>query len=139
MILRKQVEQSLRTVRAAFTLMELLVVVSIIVVLAGLGGYMYLRTAEDAKKAAAVTQIKATLVPAVETYKLRNDVWPESLQVLLQRDEAGNPPLLKNVEAITTPWGGVYQLDLERTQALDQPVIFCQTRAGETLSNVPLQ
>jgi general secretion pathway protein G len=137
MIFRKQATE--QTVRAGFTLMELLVVVSIIVVLAGLGGFYYFGVQYNAKRDSAVTQMRATLAPAVEIYKAEHDVWPTSLEVLLQKDEYGRGPYLKNRQAITDPWGRFYQLDYDKTQAADQAVILCETPKGEVLSNVPLQ
>jgi general secretion pathway protein G len=97
-------------VRAAFTLMEMLVVVAIIVTLAGIGGYYYLRQADEAKKNAARIQVKTTLTQACENYYIdHNSTWPPSLDALLVQDEAGKGPYLKDADALRDPWGRPYQ------------------------------
>lgn len=94
--------------RSGFTLMEMLVVVAIIVTLAALGGYYFLERAEDAKRDVAKMQTKE-LQKAVETYKLDNDDFPASLDVLLQRNAGGRGPWLQRLDALTDPWGNPYQ------------------------------
>ena len=97
--------------RAAFTLMEMLIVVAIIVALAGIGGYFLMGALITAKKDVALIQTK-NLGTACDTYQIRhNGLFPESLELLLQRDEAGNPPILESVDALIDPWGQRYQYD----------------------------
>lgn len=96
--------------RAAFTLMEMMVVVAILVVLAGVGGVIYMRYLDDAKFDTARAQVKI-LSNAVESFKLRhNGEPPQSLDVLAAPDEEGNKPYIE-LDALKTPWGGIYQYD----------------------------
>src|SRR5476651_312461 len=84
MLLRQ--EQKIRR-RAAFTLMEMLVVVAIIVALAGIGGYFLLGALGGSQKDIAQTQVKTTLTNACQSYYLKHQRFPDSLQVLLVKDE----------------------------------------------------
>ncbi len=103
------VRSTRQAARQAFTLMEMLVVVAIIVALAGIGGYYYLQRVDEAKKQVAQTQSKDTLTKAVQTYKLDHGDYPASLEALLVRTEDGHGPYLDNVEALVDPWGRPYQ------------------------------
>jgi general secretion pathway protein G len=94
--------------RGGFTLMELLVVVAIIVVLAGVGGYYYMGSLDDAKIQAAKAQMRI-LTDACKSYKLGHDDWPASLAVLLQPNESTGNPYLDDPNAINDPWGRPYQ------------------------------
>ena len=58
MVLRQAQAQARAVARGAFTLMEVLVVVAILVVLAGVGGVVYIKYLDKAKEDAARTQIK---------------------------------------------------------------------------------
>jgi general secretion pathway protein G len=109
MILRQKQEIQ-KVVRQGFTLMEVLVVVAIILILASLGGYYLLGQVDEARKSAAKAQVR-TITQACETYKLHNFQYPGTLDILLQPDPNGGPPLLKNAEALTDPWGRPYQYD----------------------------
>jgi general secretion pathway protein G len=100
-----------RAARNAFTLMEMLVVVAIIVALAGIGGYYYLQRVDEAKKQVAVTQVRDTLTKAVQTYKIDHGEYPPTLELLLVRSETGHGPYLDNVDALVDPWGRQYQYD----------------------------
>ncbi len=93
--------------RSAFTLMELMIVVAIIVVLAGLGGIAFFGQLEKAKMSSAHIQC-TVLENAVTTYLANEDKMPDNLGEL----QNCTPPLLKE-GALTDPWGGTYQLRLE--------------------------
>src|SRR5947209_20317553 len=84
-------------VRNAFTLMEILVVVAIIVVLAGIGGYYLLPRVDEAKEKTALSQVKGPLTSAAQTYKLNNPNgdYPATLQELTQNNGNNGPPLLE--------------------------------------------
>jgi len=95
--------------RAAFTLMEMLVVVAIIVALAGIGGYFLMGAMSSAEKDIARIQVRGPLTDAVKTYYLRHKQWPQSLQILLQVDQKTGQPYLEEQSAIIDPWGKEYQ------------------------------
>jgi len=120
-----------RKARHAFTLMEMLVVVAIIVMLAGLGGYYYIKQLDTAKQSTARTQVKTTLTQAVETYYIQhNSTYPPSLDALLMPDDFGGP-YLKTADALRDPWGHPYQYDPNGTNnAGRQPDIWAQSPAG---------
>ncbi len=75
MLLRKT-ERRPRS-RAAFTLVEMLVVVAIIVVLAGIAVPITFSVYDSAQRDTASAVIKGTLAPAVERYRLDKEVNPE--------------------------------------------------------------
>lgn len=107
MVLRKT---SATAARAGFTLLEMLAVVAILVVLAGVGGYYYTKSVDDAKKDAARLQVK-NLTTAVEAYYIKHGEYPPSLLVLTERDQDGGKPAL-DPEALHSPWTGrEYQYD----------------------------
>jgi general secretion pathway protein G len=124
----------LRAVRRGFTLMEVLVVVAIILILAGLGGYYFLGQAKEAQKSAAKVQIK-TLKQAAENYALdHGGYFPDTLDALLTKDANGKGPYLKSQDAITDPWGNKYQYAKPGTNELE-PHVYCQAPDGATIGN----
>jgi general secretion pathway protein G len=94
--------------RAAFTLMEMLVVVAILVVLAGAGGMIYMRYLDDARKDTARTQCKTVLAQAAAAYQLKYGDFPASLETLTQPTSDGGKPFLET-SALVDPWGRAYQ------------------------------
>jgi general secretion pathway protein G len=99
-----------RNRRAAFTLMEMLVVVAIIVALAGVGGYFLLQTLAGSEKDVAKVQARV-LTDACNEYKIRNKQWPDSLEQLLQKDAKGYGPYLESRDNLKDPWGKDYVYD----------------------------
>jgi general secretion pathway protein G len=101
--------------RRGFTLVELLVVIVVITVLAGLVGPMVFRNVGDSKIAAARAQIELFGL-ALEQYRLDNDYYPSTDQGLeaLRSLPVGDPParnwrgpyLRKAVPQ--DPWGRAY-------------------------------
>ncbi len=101
--------------RRGFTLLELLVVISVIAILATLVSPMLLRNVGDAKQATARTQIES-LGLALEQYRLDNDAFPSSQQGLeaLRSRPSGEPqaanwrgPYLRKAVPVD-PWGRPY-------------------------------
>jgi general secretion pathway protein G len=118
--------QTRRPLRRAFTLMEMLVVVAIIVMLAGIGGSYYVKTLDDAKRSTAKAQTKV-LTQACEEYQLQHSAYPPTLQALLQQDEMGGP-YLKSADALITPWGQPYMYNAAGPNNNGrQPDIWAQT------------
>jgi general secretion pathway protein G len=109
MLVREPQIKNARLVRGGYTLMEMLVVVAIIVVLAGIGGYYLLPRLDESKEDMTLTQAKM-LTQQAETYKLDNGEWPPNLQVLAQQKPGGGPPYIEE-HALTPPIGGQYQYD----------------------------
>jgi len=98
--------------RAGFTLMEMMVVVTMIVALAGLGIFYMAGQAEEANKAKAKTDVKAWSTAAT-AYKMQHPEigWPQTLEILLQKDEQGYGPYITNQESLIDPWNNRYQYD----------------------------
>jgi len=111
MIIRNEREQLFvrqsKLARAAFTLMEILVVVAIIVALAGVGGYFLIGQLTQSKADVARLQAKK-LKEACTTYFIRTGGFPTSLNDLVQ-PPAGGIPVLEDPKAIIDPWGQPYQ------------------------------
>jgi len=104
MVLRREPRA---TKRAGFTLMEMLIVVAIIVVLAGVGGVVYLRVLDESKVNVAKSQAKI-LAEAVAMYELSCGRYPANLEELTQPQD-GKKALLEP-SALIDPWSRPYQL-----------------------------
>ncbi len=97
--------------RPAFTLMEMLIVVAIIVALAGIGGFYLFGALGDSQEGIAEAQCRGALTQACRSYYLKhNNQYPQSLEQLLQKDALGGP-YLESHDNITDPWGQKYQYD----------------------------
>ena len=99
---------------AGFTLVELLVVLSIIVLVAGLVAPQVLRYLGSARSEAATAQIR-NIESALELFYIDNHRYPTSEEGLAVLSEptpelAGrwNGQYLKNAEALREPWGNPY-------------------------------
>jgi general secretion pathway protein G len=121
--------------RAGFTLMEMMVVVAIIVVIAGMGVVILGPQIDEGNKTKAQTTVKS-LSDACTMYKAQHGgIWPASLETLTVRDEGGFGPYVK-MEDLTDPWGQRYQYDQSggRNQGL-QPDIFTTNQNYGTFGN----
>ncbi len=107
MLVRERQLKTLPVVRGGYTLMEMLVVVAIIVVLAGIGGYYLLPRLDEAKENADLAQTKM-LTSACETYKLNNGDYPGNLQALAERQPSGGVPII-SPETLTPKLGSGLQ------------------------------
>jgi general secretion pathway protein G len=96
-------------VRSAFTLLEILVVVAIIVVLAGVGGYYLLPQVDAAKVGTAKGQLRM-LTEACDTYSLNNGSFPPQLGALAAPQPNGGMPIVQP-DALKDPWGQAYGYD----------------------------
>lgn len=93
--------------RSAFTLLEVLIVVAIIVMLAGAGTYYFLQRLEDGKVGTAKAQAKA-LVAAAEQYYANNGEFPPSLESLTQPQPNGGGAFF-GPEKLFDPWKKQFQ------------------------------
>jgi general secretion pathway protein G len=100
--------------RSAFTLMEVLIVVAIIVILAGGAIIAVPRILEDVKKSRAHTSA-VNLAKMCEAYKINpanpTGDYPSSPQELLQPPFGGASYLTNGMEDLNTPWGQQFSLE----------------------------
>ena len=96
-----------RTGRAGFTLVEILLVVAIIGILAGIAVVSTKGRIGDAQRSACRSSIKA-ICTAIDTYELDNGVLPNSIDDLMKKSNQMNwhGPYLK-IDP-TDPWGNKY-------------------------------
>jgi general secretion pathway protein G len=94
--------------RAAFTLLEVLIVVAIIVILAGVGGVYVFKAYEDAKEGIARTRAIA-LANAAQQFQIKYQRLPESLNELINPPEGGKPYV--EPDTLMDPWGRPFQYD----------------------------
>jgi general secretion pathway protein G len=101
--------------KRGFTLIEMLVVIVVIAILAGLVGPLVFRNVGDAKVSAAKAQIEIFGL-ALDQYRLDNDYYPSTAQGLeaLREPPSGEPPArnwrgpyLKKAVPLD-PWGRSY-------------------------------
>ncbi len=136
MILRTTPIQAARATRRAFTLLEVLVVVAIIVMLAGIGGYFIIQRYEDAKISFAKTRAR-DIEAKIGTYYVNNGVYPQNgIQDLVVTQPNGMQPLLPQ-EAVLDPWGKPFQVTLEQdAQGTDRVIVFTVSPRGQRISNL---
>lgn len=106
--------------RAAFTLVEVLVVVAIVVILASVGTLATFKFLEDAKVDTA--RVKAEqLVTYGKTWSTRNDAEQiPNLEVLIPYADDG-------VNALKDPWGGNYTFEYVNDGSSQYPRLFIYT------------
>src|SRR6516225_11414711 len=123
--------------RSAFTLMEMLVVVAILVVLAGAAVPIYMRYLDETKITTARLNCK-TIAETLETYKLKMGDYPANLEVLIQVQQDGTPPYFAR-EALMDPWQHEYQYapQGQHNAALGKPDVWSQgPRMGDPNSMI---
>jgi len=92
--------------RGGFTLMEVLVVMAIIVILAGIGGVIYMRYLEDARRDRAKIDVQA-LTGACQNYSVKYGEYPASLEQLLSPPDGAAPYIERTL--LFDPWNRPYQ------------------------------
>jgi general secretion pathway protein G len=109
------------TRRAAFTLLEVLVVVAILVILAGAASISVFSYLQGAKVDAARNTI-TMLESQCKGYSAKNGgTPPNSLQDLVAPVD-GTPPMVEGgLNALLDPWGNQYQYDPSNVDAYGQP------------------
>ena len=107
--------------REAFTLLEVLVVVAIIVILAGVATVSLFRYLDDAKDSTAKTQM-GTLEEACKSYMVKNEgAVPPSLEELVQPTD-GNKPLVEGgLNMLISPHGVKYNYDSTHVDPYGSP------------------
>ena len=133
MVLRQAQAQARAVARGAFTLMEVLVVVAILVVLAGVGGVVYMRYLDKAKEDKARIDVN-TLDEAVMAHKVQSDGdYPQTLRELTVPAE-GKPAALTE-SALKDPWGNEYKYEPQNKDATGRPHIYAQAPSGVIIDN----
>jgi general secretion pathway protein G len=126
------------TRRAGFTLLEVLVVVAILVILASIGVFAYMRYLEDAKKNQAQLKAKA-IATAVSAYTLHTanvgNMPPENLGVLINPG-FGTSFLENGEQDLLDPWGGQFQLGYvtEADGITQLPLVYTRAKDGTMIS-----
>jgi general secretion pathway protein G len=130
MILQQRASQ--RTRRPGFTLMEVMVVVAILVVLAGVSSIAVFSYLDKAKVKRARVDVE-TIAQACQMYKLDHGEYPPDLNSLI----TGTKPLLQDgARAITDPWGKQYQYDPNgRNSGGQKPDVYTVDTEGNTIGN----
>ena len=114
--------------RAAFTLMEVLVVAVILVIMAGTASVFVFRYLEEAKVDRATMDI-VTLTTAANTYKLKNGgTPPENLEQVLPY-VTGNDP-----SSLIDPWRNRYQYQVMEINGQQTIVISTTAPDGSTIT-----
>lgn len=123
--------------RSAFTLMEMLIVVAIIVALAGIGGFFIMDQLKSAQMDTAVTQMKS-LAQVCDAYKIKHLKWPNQLSDLTVRDEFGIV-WVDDPAKLIDPWGHPYVYDANgtRNQGLHVDISCTPQGANEPIGNWP--
>jgi general secretion pathway protein G len=109
--------------RAAFTLLEVLIVVAILVILASAASISLFRYLEDAKVGRAKNDMRV-IAGAYNKYYMEKGSWPQNIQEVGPYLEAGSNGLLD-------PWNQVYQVMIDQTpsddgQQKERPIVMCQ-------------
>src|SRR5262245_24872074 len=99
-----------RATRRAFTLLEVLVVVAIIVMLAGIGSYFVFQRWEEARVSSAKVAAKK-IADNVQLFEVKNGQPPHSLEDLIAPQGDNGDPLMTKDECVD-PWGKPFQFEI---------------------------
>ncbi|MFO0805680.1 MAG: type II secretion system protein GspG [Gemmataceae bacterium] len=125
--------------RSAFTLLEVLVVVAILVILATVASIAVTRNLDDARKSKAQLQAKA-IASAMEQYYINQNSqnqYPTTLQELVTPPWGGTSFLNDPQADMTDPWGQQFQI--QQSQATDgslagKPLVYTKAPDGVPIS-----
>jgi general secretion pathway protein G len=109
--------------RNAFTLLEVLVVVAILVILASVASVYVFGYLDRAKQDKAKLQAKA-IETAAKSYYLRYTQLPPNTQALINPGQGEKPFLEGGNDAIMTPWGGQFTLSEDQRGDANEMVIL---------------
>jgi prepilin-type N-terminal cleavage/methylation domain-containing protein len=125
MIAKQRSFQTTSVRRAAFTLIEVLVVVTIVVILASVGTIATLKYLDDAKEDNAIMTMQA-LEQAAKTWEVKNGgTQLTDISELV-------PYLEKGQQQLQDPWGGIYQFGHDDSMNTGNPRIFFFTTNPKT-------
>jgi len=113
-------------------LLEVLVVVAIIVMLAGVGGYLVVQRYEESKVSRAKMDVHG-LAKQIEQYKISFHEYPASMEQLAQPRD-GNAPMVR-ADALYDPWGKPYQMQLPDGGNTFEAVVYTTSPKGQTVSS----
>jgi general secretion pathway protein G len=136
MTLNHMTARPIRATRRAFTLLEVLVVVAIIVMLAGLGGYLIIQRYDQARGDAA--RIKAKdIANKVEAYYIKMGDYPANgLADLIVPFPDGTEPLCTE-DAIKDPWNQVYRVEVQQdNNGTRRVIVSTRSPRGQVITNL---
>lgn len=132
----RPVPASRASARAAFTLLEVLIVVAILVVLAGAATMTFLKFQQDAYEDTAFTKIK-NIEKAALAIQVRTGALPQTLAEMTQATDGGRPAI-DDPEALKDPWGREFQYDPSGGHhGGGKPDVWTVTPSGKTIGNWP--
>jgi general secretion pathway protein G len=135
MLHRASTPCTVRSQRRAFTLLEILIVVAIIVILAGVGVVYLMPQLTKSEEKLAKTKAQ-NLSQAVEAYKIDNGQYPSDVMVLTQPAEALNGKPYISEEGALDPWGKPYQIDPNGSRNKGAKAdVFTVSPDGKTIGN----
>ena len=117
------------TQRSAFTLMEIIVVVTIILILAGSAVFVFTGVLDKSYEQRAYMDVKS-IEKACGIYYTSHHFYPQSVQVLTERDEFGNAALLDD-KVLLDPWRQPYVIDGSTHPKTGIPHIYSQGPPGK--------
>jgi general secretion pathway protein G len=124
-----------RQARHAFTLMEMLVVVAIIVVLAGIGGFYLMPQLDKSKEQSAKAQAKV-IEQAAQAFYMQNDRFPSSVDELTQPNPNNDNKPYLSPDAILDPWQKKYTIDPNGpNNSGAKPDIYTTSPTGKQIGN----
>jgi len=120
--------------RTAFTLMEMLVVVAILLILVGAAVPIYLAYRDDAQVDRARADVKM-IGDACSNYNTRYQKYPDSLGDLVNPPNNGRSYFTE--DHLRDPWGNYYQYDpSQRRPGTGEPLVYTiNPDNGQQISN----